>query len=177
LTRTSERHSRYPFGRGYARTSAIIVGASVATLLLLTYPQGNLSLYQNAAVMTLLFAAGTFAARYVPFRRLLHQLRSEGRITIEKPAVKETGLVKGLMIVGILLLVLLPFFSVRFADPLIWMSALFGYIIGMNAGEFSYYLYVRNLEASMGRSIYKFDFEDPITSKRITGYRLEKITD
>jgi hypothetical protein len=108
---------------------------------------------------------------------MLQELRSEGRITIEKPAVKETGLVKGLMIVGILLLVLLPFFSVRFADPLIWMSALFGYIIGMNAGEFSYYVYVRNLEASMGRFIYRFDFEDPITSKRITGYRLEKITD
>jgi len=177
LTPTSERHNRYPFGRGYARTSAIIVGASVATLLLLTYPQGNLSLYQNTAVMTLLFASGTFAARYVPFRRMLRQLRREGRITIEKPTVKETGLVKGLMIVGILLLVLLPLFSVRFTDPLIWMSALFGYIIGMNAGELSYYLYVRNLEASMGRCIYKFDFEDPITSKRITGYRLEKITD
>jgi drug/metabolite transporter (DMT)-like permease len=127
--------------------------------------------------MTLLFAAGTFAARYVPFRRMLRQLRREGRITVEKPAVKETGLVRGLMIVGILLLVLLPFFSVRFADPLIWMSALFGYIIGMNAGELSYYLYVRNLEASMSRRIYRFDFEDPITSKRITGYRLEKITD
>jgi len=177
LTRTSEQHNRYPFGRGYARTSAIIVGASVATLLLLTYPQGNLSLYQNTAVVTLLFAAGTFAARYVPFRRMLHQLRREGRITIEKTTVKETGLVKGLMIVGILLLVLLPFFSVRFTDPLIWMSALFGYIIGMNAGEFSYYLYVRNLEASMSRCIYRFDFEDPITSKRITGYRLEKMTD
>lgn len=81
------------------------------------------------------------------------------------------------MIVGILLLVLLPFFSVRFTDPLIWMSALFGYIIGMNAGEFSYYLYVRNLEASMSRCIYRFDLEDPITSKRITGYRLEKMTD
>ena len=177
MTRTSERHNSYPFGRGHARTSAIIVGASVATLLLLTYPQGNLSLYQNTAVVTLLFAAGTFAARYVPFRRMLHQLRRAGRITIEKPAVKESGLVKGLMIIGILLLVLLPFFSVRFADPLIWMSALFGYIIGINAGEFSYYLYVRNLEASIGRFIYKFDFEDPITSKRITGSRLEKITD
>jgi len=174
LTRTSERHNRYPFGRGYARTSAGIVGASVATLLLLTFPQGNLSLYQNTAVMALLFAASTFVARYAPFRRILHQLRREGRITIEKPAVKEIGLVKALVILGILFLVLLPFLSVRFADPLVWMSALFGYIIGMNIGEFSYYLYVRNLEASMSGWIYRFDFEDPITSKRITGYRLER---
>jgi len=52
-----------------------------------------------------------------------------------------------------------------------------GYIIGLNLGEFAYYLFIRRMERSTGQAIFMFDSEDPITQERIMGYRLEKIGD
>lgn len=128
-------------------------------------------------VMTVVFAFAVFCARFLPFRRTLRLLRSTERVTLGKPIIADRNIVKLLMVAGIMFVILLPIVSIRFLNPAIWLATLLGYALGLNAGELAYYLFVRRIEASMGRVIYAFDSEDPVTRKRIMGYRLEKIGD
>jgi hypothetical protein len=111
------------------------------------------------------------------FRKIMHPLMTNGRVVMRKSFTKDTDLTKVLAVGGVLLVLLLPVVSIRFLDPMVWLSALMGYIIGLNLGEFAYYLFIRRMERSTGQAIFMFDSEDPITQERIMGYRLEKIGD
>jgi hypothetical protein len=174
LRTPGERHNRYPFEKTYARRSAIIIALAVLTFLLLTYPNLNLALYEDTALLTAVFSFLTFGIRFLPFRRILPLLRTQDRVMIGKNSTQVGRFAKALVITGLLLLILFSIFSIRLVDPMVWLSALFGYILGLNIGELTYYFFIRSMENSIGLLIYTFDSEDLITKKRIRGYCLEK---
>jgi hypothetical protein len=140
----------------------------------LTYSSGSIVFYQYTAVIGALLAAMIFAGRYLSFRGVVQPLKEKGRLTFEKGYKPESDRIKNLAYVGVLIAIVLPILSIRFMDPQVWLAALLGYISGVNSGELSYYLFVRNLENSMGAAIYTMDYVDPISGKRIVGYLLEK---
>lgn len=170
----SERINRYPFSKTYARNSAIIFFLAVLVFSLLTYPSGSSQFYQNTAAIGTLFAAMMFGGRYFTFRKILRSLKEKGRVRFEKGHTPEKDIIKRIMSVGILIALILPIASIRLMDPLSWLAALLGYIGGVNLGELAYYLFIRNMESSIGSAIYTMDYVDPITGQRIVGYALEK---
>lgn len=172
-----DRRNRYPFDKNYARRSGLIIAFGIATLLLITYPNRNPSLYENTIFLSAASALATFAVRFMRFRKISGELKVQGRIVVAKDATPESSIVKVFVVALLFVLVLVSIASIRVVDPVIWLSALFGYILGLNAGELSYYLFIRNFENSSRSIIYTFDSEDPTTRMRITGYRLERNPD